>query len=81
MTVRELSREELIELKENYMIKLSDENRYAERFGVDWNTPSYGELYKADDLVSDDEVFDEYGGVDFTSEDFYCNSPVRGNAR
>jgi hypothetical protein len=33
---------------------------------------SYGELADIDDIVSDEEVFDEYGGTSFTEDDFFC---------
>lgn len=35
--------------------------------------PSYGELVIADELVSDEQVEEEYGGVRFTSDDFFCS--------
>ena len=42
MDVRELSREQLIELKEHYMIELSDEGIYAEIMGVDTGFSTQG---------------------------------------
>lgn len=64
MTVRELNREQLIELKEsfldNYLMEVED------------RTASYGELANADSIVSDDEVFRYYEGVDFVPDDFCC---------
>jgi hypothetical protein len=44
MLVQELSREQLHELKERYLIELADCGQYAEVVGVDWDAPSYGEL-------------------------------------
>ncbi len=35
--------------------------------------PSYGELAIADELVSDEQVEEEYGGVCFTPDDFFCS--------
>ena len=45
----ELSREQLAELKQNYLCEISD-RRTGE-------TPSYGELAAADATVTDEEVF------------------------
>ena len=64
MTVRELSREELLELKSRYYTELLD--RKGE-------SPSYGELAQVETLVSDEEVYEEYDGIDFVKEDFFCN--------
>ena len=60
MSVEELPREALQELKQRY---------YAEKYDKDL---SYGELADIDDIVSDEEVFDEYGGTSFTEDDFFC---------
>ena len=57
MNVRELNREQLEELKVTY---------YAGKHG----DISYGEIVKIDELVSDEEVFEEYTGTIFTEEDF-----------
>lgn len=65
MDVKELSREQLVELKQNYLTELADK-RNGE--GV-----SYGELANADELVTDEEIFLFYAGVDFVSEDFFCS--------
>lgn len=65
MKVEELSREQLVELKQNYLTELSDK-RNGE--GV-----SYWELANADELVSDEEIFDYYAGTDFVPEDFFCS--------
>ena len=61
MKVDELNRDELTELKRNYY---SEKNKNV----------SYGELSFIDDLVTDSEIYKEYEGVEFTSEDFFCNS-------
>lgn len=60
MSVEELPREALQELKQRY---------YAEKYDEEL---SYGELADIDDIVSDEEVFDEYGGTSFTEDDFFC---------
>lgn len=61
MYVSELSREQLVELKSTMLEAV---------LGYE---PSYGELAIADELVSDEQVEEEYGGVCFTSDDFFCS--------
>lgn len=61
MSVEELSREQLIELKQNYYCNVLN------------NNASYGELADIDNLVSDEEIFKEYSGVIFTNDDFFCS--------
>lgn len=56
MTVKELNREQLTILKGHYLSKDGD--------------ISYGELFEADDLVSDETIFKEFEGFDFVEEDF-----------
>lgn len=61
MYVSELSREQLVELKSTMLEAI---------LGYE---PSYGELAIADELVSDEQVEEEYGGVCFTPDDFFCS--------
>ena len=61
MSVKDLTREQLIELKQRY---------YTERN----ENVSYGELADIDNLVSDNEIFEEYGHITFVAEDFLCNN-------
>lgn len=61
MSVKELNREELIELKQNY---------YCNELG---NNASYGELANIDNIVTDEEIFNFYDYVDFVKDDFFCN--------
>ena len=56
MNVRELNREQLTILKGRYLSK----DEYI----------SYGELLEADNLVSDETIFDELEGINFVEEDF-----------
>ena len=65
MKVNELSREQLTELKQNYLTEICDKRTGD---GV-----SYWELANVDELVSDKEVFDFYAGTDFVDEDFFCS--------
>ena len=64
MKVTELSRDELTELKTRYYSDLLDQRG---------ETPSYGELSAIDELVTDEEVYQEYADVDFVKEDFFGN--------
>lgn len=65
MSVQELNREELMQLKQELLDNrlMANEERNA----------SFGELEEADSIVSDTEVFEEYGGYYFVKEDFWCN--------
>ena len=56
MNVKELNREQLIILKGRYLSKDED--------------VSYGELLEADNLVSDETIFEEFEGINFVEEDF-----------
>lgn len=61
MSVEELNRDQLIQLKQNMLMERMD----AER-----ETPSWGELAEADSLITDEEVQQEYAGTDFVTDDF-----------
>lgn len=71
MTYDELTREQKQQLAEAYLCRLADEGVYGEVMGVDWDAPSYGELAAALSLVPDEVLREEYGGVVFTSDDFW----------
>lgn len=74
MDVRDLSKEQLLELKQHYLTKLADEGSYAEVLDCDYNEPSYWDLANADEIVPDDVIFNEYEGIGFTSDDFFCTA-------
>lgn len=59
MTVYELNRNQIVELKQSY---LTENN----------NSVSYEELANADTLVSDNTIFNKYNNVDFSKDDFSC---------
>lgn len=59
MSVYELSKNQLIELKQNYLCEVQ-------------KNVSYGELCDADNIISDKEIFQTYSCTDFSSEDFMC---------
>ena len=58
MSVYELSKNQFIELKQNFLFK-RDENI------------SYDKLLDADIIVSDEEIFNEYENVKFSEDDFF----------
>ena len=58
MSVYELSKNQLIELKQNYLCEVQ-------------KNVSYGELCNADNIISDEEIFNEYGNVEFSEDDFF----------
>lgn len=74
MDVYELSRDQLVELKQNYLSELADEGSYAEVMDCDYNEPSYWDLANADDIVPDDVIFRNYDGVCFVKDDFFCTA-------
>lgn len=74
MTVRELSRDQLVELKGNYMAELVNEGAFAEVMGRDYDEPSYGDYADADEIISDEFIFEHYGHYDFCNDDFFCTA-------
>lgn len=73
MLVTELSREQLNELKTNYYSQLVDEGIFAEVMGVDIDEPSYEMLEKVNEYISDEFIFENYDGIYFTDDDFWCS--------
>ena len=65
MTVRQLSRDQLTELKQ----RMIDDEIY-EKEGRD---ASYGELAEAKS-VPDEKVFEKYAGTEFVNDDFSCTA-------
>lgn len=70
MDVTELSREQIIELKRDYLVRLADEGCYSEVVGVEWDEPTYSELAAADEIVPDDVIFENYADTVFCEDDF-----------
>lgn len=62
MTVYELNRDQLAELKARY---------YADKTGEDL---SYDEIVNIDDLVSDTEIFQASEHIEFSPDDFFCSA-------
>lgn len=74
MTIKDLSKDQLHELKERYIMKLEDEGKFAEVMDVDYNEPSYEDLANADEIVPDDVIEREYGDICFVDDDFFCTA-------
>jgi hypothetical protein len=64
MTVRELDRDQFIELKQMYLTEKNSE--------VGEET-SWGEIAAVDDVISDKEIYDRYDGYTFSNDDFFCS--------
>lgn len=76
MTLQELSKEQVHELKERYLMKLADEGTFTEVLDVDYDEPSYEDLANADEIVPDDVIEREYEGVCFVDDDFFCTANI-----
>lgn len=63
-TLKQLTAEQITELKQNYLANVA----YIGE-GV-----SYGELANADELVTMEELEQEYGAVAFSNDDFACSA-------
>ena len=70
MTVRELNRDQLTELKRMYYVQLVNECLFAKVMGVDIDEPSYDMIEKVNEYVSDEVIFDAYDNTVFTEDDF-----------
>ena len=57
MSYKELNRDQILALKQSYLVRTRD-------------NISYNELAEADNLVSDEELEQEYKNVNFVEEDF-----------
>lgn len=73
LSVEELSREQLTELKGNYMIELADEGTFAEVMGRDYDYPDWDDILNADKYVPDDVIFENYCHISFVPDDFFCS--------
>lgn len=72
MTVYDLNRDQLIELKQHMITEENDRRGEG---------TSYGELADADNIISDQEVFAEYGGTVFSPDDFFSSAGIEGDVR
>ena len=64
-TVYELTREQLAELKQDYLIQMAEETG-AEVYA--------SEMANADAIVPDATIFEAYEGTVFTDDDFLCTA-------
>ena len=62
MTVRELNREQLTQLKARYL----DDKNIGQGSGTSW-----GEIANASDIITDEEIYAAFEGVNFSEGDFY----------
>ena len=58
MKLNELTPDQKLQLKQSYLCEHED-------------NVSYGELAEADTLVTDDELEEAYGDIDFVEDDFF----------
>lgn len=68
MTVYELSRDQLVELKQSYL------EEYLDHWADKDETISYGDLMDADELIPDETIFELYEDTIFTDDDFFCSA-------
>lgn len=72
MTVSELNRGHLHELKQVYCSELVNKGTFAEVMGVDIDEPSYEMITNIDGYISDEFIKEHYDGCMFTEDDFWC---------
>lgn len=74
MTVRDLNRDQLKELKGNYLVELDNEGQLEEVTGLD--AIYWGTLANIDEVVPDNVVFEHYDGITFGVDDFFCTAGI-----
>ena len=67
MTVQELNREQYKELCQRYITEFWTDSVNGTK------SPSLDDLLCADELVSEDVIYNYYDGVNFVEEDFFCS--------
>lgn len=77
MTWDDLNQDQREQVKAQYMCRLAEEGRFVSTVygdtaygGAEERYPSWGELCDADALISDEMARAEFGGVEFSPEDF-----------
>lgn len=70
MNVHELNADQLRQLKERYLIGLADDGHYAETMQVDYDEPSYWDIYHAEELVPNEWLYEQWEGHEFSEGDF-----------
>lgn len=71
MTVHDLNRNQIEELKVAYAMQLSDCGELEEIAGVD--TVSMDVIADINNIISDEIIYTHYDGIYFVEEDFFCN--------
>lgn len=71
MTICELTVDQMAELKQTYLTEHLLE--------VEDRDPSYYELTNAANIVPDFIIFDVYGGIEFSPDDFFCSCYTPNN--
>ena len=69
MDVKDLNRDQLIELKQAFLVQTLDR---------DGKCPSYGELADVDELISDEKIYEAYSETAFSADDFFCTTGKDG---
>lgn len=69
MSVYDLSRDQFVELKQNYLEEYL--KHYADPIndGIGW-----ADLMRADEIVPDSVIFELYEDTIFTEDDFFCSA-------
>jgi hypothetical protein len=66
MYISELSHDQIVELKQNY---LAEHFQECENRCLSW-----GELADVDEIVDDQLIYDAYSDMQFTNDDFFCSA-------
>lgn len=83
MTVKELNRDQLTELKEKYLYDLYERNEVEDVLGYTQRckSPSWSELEDVNDIISDEMIEEYYEGVVFSNDDFFCTYGILEEGR
>ena len=65
MSVYELKKEQMTELKSRYFTDYIYETENRDVF--------LSELANIDNIISDDDIYENYGDIDFAEDDFFCS--------
>ena len=66
MTINELSKEQFTELKWRYLDEIYQEETNE--------SISLGEIAEIDNIISDEEILNEYSNYVFSDDDFFCTA-------
>lgn len=75
-TVDDLNRQQIIELKQMFITELVNNNDFSRFTQLDYDEPTFADWNNADNLISDDVVYEHYDGVLFTDDDFFCSTKI-----